>query len=654
MHYIHQIENHFSRYKAMFHFPAWGMLLFAFTALISACDSDDVGENYYTFTGETMGQYIEARPEIYSEFSLMLDTTGVKSLLNAYGKYTCFAPTNLAIYTFYENAGISGINEMSMDSIRKLVYNHIIKDFVLDTEYFTDGFLSNLTMSGRYLRISFDMSNSRLNFLINHASLVTEPNLLVHNGVLHQIDHVISPTENTLVEAIAQDDKFTLFYEALVATGLDKSLLPIKDDAYHPSDLFLEIEGDGKQTTGIGSLIRIPKERKYGFTAFVESNETFNEYGITSVETMAQYAKSIYDQVYPEDASIDDYTDNKNSLNRFVAYHLVNKKMPLYYIMEAYDNTGQDYDTKGETHAVKTVDMYEYIEPMCPNTLIEVRSLRSSNEYNVFNMISETGEAIRITENYDNDALNGVYHEIDGILAYTRAFETELSGKRLRMDAASFFPELANNNIRVGSASKDYPSERWSFPPGFLERVDASETSVFSYFNADDRFLDYQGDEIFVPRSLYEFTITTPPIPAGTYEIRFAYQPNGNRGAAQMYWDGKPCGIPLDLRLAADNPKIGFVVPGNDPTDPEGFENDKMMRNRGYMKGPASFKVIDEDWWQGVARYTPASLRRILGIYHFPQMENHTFSVKASVSGEFMFDFMEFVPVEVIEKEDIY
>ncbi|MDA3878927.1 MAG: fasciclin domain-containing protein, partial [Prolixibacteraceae bacterium] len=506
-----------SWYNSLFFNRAWLFVLIVCTVIFSACDSDDVGDNYYTFTGETMGQYIEARPELYSEFSQMLDTTGVKSLLNAYGKYTCFLPTNNAVNSYYEQAGIVGMHEMSMDSIKKIVFNHIIKDFVLDTEYFVDGFLSNLTMSGRYLRISFDMSGSKMAYRVNNSSLISEANQMVHNGVLHEIDNVLSPTENTLIEAIAENKKFSLFHRALIVTGLDKELLPIKDESYQPSDLFLEIAGDGRQQTSIESLIRVPKERKYGFTAFMESNETFQMHGITSIETMADYAKSVYDVIYPEDAGIDDYTNRKNSLNRFIAYHLVNKKMPVYYIIEAFDNTGQDYDTKGETHSVKTVDMFEYIEPMCPNTLIEVRTLRSTNEYNVFNMISETGEAIRLTNDYDNDALNGVYHEIDGILAYTYKVERELSSKRLRMDAASFFPELTNNNIRVGSASKDYPSERWSFPPGFLERVDASETSVFSYFNADDRFLDYQGDEIFVPRSLYEFTLTTPPIPAGTY-----------------------------------------------------------------------------------------------------------------------------------------
>ena len=107
--------------------------------------------------------------------------------------------------------------------------------------------------------------------------------------------------------------------------------------------------------------------------------------------------------------------------------------------------------------------MYEYIETMCPNTLMEVRTIRTSNEYNVFNMITGTGEAVRLTEDYDNDAINGVYHEIDNILAYKKEFVGELTSKRIRMDVASFFPELANNNIRIGHATSEYPNQLFFF-----------------------------------------------------------------------------------------------------------------------------------------------------------------------------------------------
>lgn len=616
---------------------------------LTGCDSDKV-DTYYTFTGETMGQFLKDRPDQYSEFYKMLELTGVSGLLKAYGDYTGFIPNNTAIQNYYEKEGIGSLEEMAIDSVTKLVYNHIIKGFEIQTADFDGGFLPRLTMSGRYLKIDFEASNNGLVYRVNDNSTITTPNIEVHNGVIHQIDQVLSPTENNMVEAIAEEEKFSLYYKALIQTGLDRELLLVKDNDYVPSEALLEEVGN---LNGIGSIIRTPIEKKYGFTAFIESNETYAANGINSIEDMVEYAKSKFDPLYPGDAGITDFTDRKNSLNRFVAYHLVNKKMPRYFLIEAFDNTGNNYEITGETHSVKSVDMYEYVETMCPNTLMEVRTLRSTNEYDVINMLG-SGEAIRLTDDYDNDALNGVFHEIDGILSYSQEVERMLTSKRMRMDGASFFPELANNNIRVGSARDDYPSERWKFPQGFFERVETSETTTFGYFNSDDRFLDYQGDEIFLS-GLYDFSVITLPIPAGTYEVRFGYQPTGNRGAAQLYWDGVPTGIPLDLRLLASNAKVGYVRPGSDPADPEGYENDKMMRNRGYMKAPASFKVIRNDWYDGAsARMSDDCLRKVLGIYVFDETTTHKFTVKASRSGEFMLDYLEFVPLEVLENEDIY
>lgn len=621
------------------------------TLVFPACDSDDIGDTYYTFEGETLGDYILNRPESYSEFGDMLEMSGVMGLLQAYGKYTCFVPNNQAMYNLYHAKGKNSLSDFSVDTLKKIAYDHIIKGFIITSDEFVDGFLPNLTMSGRFLNISLEPGENNVIYRVNTFSTVGSRDIEVHNGVIHTLDRALTPTENTLVEAIAANDKFSIFFEALIATGLHQELTPIKDESYDPGNVFDQYEGE---IYPIGSPYKMSKERKFGFTALMESDATYGQHGINDLEDLKAYASAIYDDMYPQDAGITDITNRKNSLNRFIAYHLVNKKLSSKLFIEKYDNTGQYYESRGETHSIKTIDMYEYIEPMCPNTLMEVRTLRTSNEYNVFNMIEETGEAIRLTDDFDNDAVNGVYHEIDNMLVYSRDVDRMISKKRLRMDAASFFPELTNNNIRVGHATPDYPSEMWLIPQGFVDRIKTSETTEFWYYNSDDRFCDYQGDEVWL-RGLYDFEITTPPVPAGTYEVRFGYQPTIFRGVAQLYWDGKPTGIPLDLRLYADNPKIGWILPGLDPNDPNGFENDKMMRNRGYMKAPASFRAINDVWYTGdPARLDNAALRRILGIYTFTEARTHTFSVKAVMSGEFMFDYLEFVPVEVLEYEDIY
>ncbi len=396
----------------------WSAIVLAVLFLLPACNSDDVGDNFYTFTGETVGQYIKNRPETYSEFAHILDTTGVMGLMNAYGDYTCFLPDNEAVIRFYKSKGKTSIKDFSLDVLKKIAYDHIIKDFTIATEDFIEGFLTKQTMSGRYVDIGISSDETGLVYTVNTTSKITEKDIEAHNGIIHVISEVLSPTENTLVEVISADQDFSLFFEALQATGLDKNISLIKDEDYVPDPDYVTRENTGVVYNY--ARVRVPRERKYGFTALMESNETFKKNGINNLDDLKAYAKQAYDKLYPQDASISDITNRNNSLNRFVAYHLINKKLPMRLFIEKYDNTGMNYESTGETHSVKVVDMFEYLETLCPNTLIEVRTLRTTNEYNIFNMIPESGKAIRLTANFDNDALNGVYHEIDNILVYTQ------------------------------------------------------------------------------------------------------------------------------------------------------------------------------------------------------------------------------------------
>jgi len=169
------------------------------------------------------------------------------------------------------------------------------------------------------------------------------------------------------------------------------------------------------------------------------------------------------------------------------------------------------------------------------------------------------------------------------------------------------------------------------------------------------KFQNYESGEIFLNATsgkLYDFEIITPPIPAGTYEVRFGYLTNGKRGVAQLYFDKTPCGVPLNLnKNAAEN---GWELPGSLTDDAFGFENDKVMRNNGYMKGPACYKVITPGWTSGEnARYSNAILRRILGTYTFSEAGHHLLTVKGLSGGEVMFDYMEFVPTTALEGKDI-
>jgi len=635
-HITHELI-HFSVLKFLFGFS---LILFLFIEF-SACNSDDVKGNLYTFTDKLLGQYIENDTTL-SEFNKLLDKTKVKGLLNSYGAYSCFAPSNNAMRQFYKLKGKKSLDEFSADSLKLMAYDHLINGAIVEYAQFQIGRLSNLTMSDRYISISFSDSGT----YVNKLSKITQKDILVHNGVIHKIDRVLDPVRFGVAEVISKDSIFSIFYNGLVATGLVDSLLRTVDKNYSLSAVDAQILEDAVNTT-VASERHAPISRRFGYTLLMESNQTMKAHGIINLQSLKKYASDIYDKVYPADAGITDITNRSNSLNRFIAYHIINKEL-------SYSKFILDYYSQ---HMSRIVDMYEYIEPMCPNTLIEVKYEAMSGQANHFNTIRETGDYVGIVmTNYDNDSENGVYHEVDNMLVYSSNVDAEMSTKRLRFDFASLFPELTNNNMR-GRPSDNNVLYRNALPPGYLDRLQCTDATVICYSNANDKLMDFEGDEIFITvqnGQLYNFTATTPPVPAGTYEVRFGYQSNGKRGVAQFYIDGIPTDVPINLNTLGTDIGIGYVLPGNDSADPFGYENDKMMRNRGYMKGPNSFKSVDLSWYTGQsARYNSSNLRKIVGTYTFSKAGNHTISVKGLSGGQFQIDFIEFVPTSLLESEDI-
>jgi uncharacterized surface protein with fasciclin (FAS1) repeats len=627
------------------------LILLAGLNLFSACDSDNIDEGaLYTFTDKTMGQYL-LEDEQYSEFCRLLDTTKVMGLLKAYGYYTCFAPTNEAMQRFYQLFKKTDLSQFAMDSLKRTAYDHIIDGWVVKTSDFNEGRLGQLSMSGRYISISYVDPDS---IFVNDSSYISIENTTVHNGVIHTINSVLNPTRYGISEVIAKDTNFTLFNEALILTGMVDSLQKVEDVSYDP-DLYDDLIGTSQESaisSGAWSYDAVPQSRKYGYTVFMESDKTYgNTYQINNIEDLKKYAATVYDELYPDDAMYYSFPENRrNSLNRFVSYHLINKELSYSRLIDAYDTE----------HQIKTINMYEYLEPMLDGSLIEISKVRSLGNKKYINRFYSSDAGIRINSAYyDKGALNGVYHEIDAMLVYTSEIEAALSSKRLRFDAASFFPELTNNNLR-GSLKNSYvsPNAHYKLPYKYIDRIECSEQTTVGYLLPYYKYQDYEGDEIFLNATggdLYDFTITTPCVPAGTYEVRFGYLTNGKRGVAQLYFDGDPCGVPLNLNNEGSNTGIGWVEPGSNESDADGFLNDKMMRNRGYMKAPACFKVPEEGWSYGEdARHCVKALRKILGTYTFKTAGTHLMAVRGLSSGEFMFDYLEFVPTSVLESEDIY
>lgn len=117
--------------------------------------------------------------------------------------------------------------------------------------------------------------------------------------------------------------------------------------------------------------------------------------------------------------------------------------------------------------------------------------------------------------------------------------------------------------------------------------------------------------------------------------------------------DGNLAGTPVDLKIGdvEGDPRAGWVADAE--TADGGIEVDKMMRNLGYMKGPASCFLLNGNI---LLRDFYKSLRYIVGQYRFTDYGEHKLRARnVDFSGrEFSIDYFELIPVDMIRDEDRY
>ena len=597
---------------------------------LTSC-SDEIDEgSYYTFTGDTVCSYVEGDPQ-YSIFAEMVQTTGLNSLLSTYGHYTLFLPNNDAFEKYFSETGIS-LETLSKDEMRQMVYNHIInspgRDYL--SENFEEGALGEPSMSDNFLVVSFqsDPELSGLQIYINKTVRIIERDIEVHNGVIHIVNNVISPNKDFVCDILTQPDvigteqTFNLFSEALEVTHLDDSLR-------RTYDLNYVCPTSNAHITQAGWDCLLPKTKRYGYTLFVEPDEVYAAHGIHSIADMEAVARQYYDN------GSDDYTDRSNALNQFVSYHILDRQMPTNSFLYSGRNT--------VPNSMK--DRVEFYETMREFYLMKIQVGSKIN-------VQKDGRCVQVVEAKSNiGGANGYVHSIDNLLVYDKdVMENDVLNCRIRVDMYNIPPELTNNNIRWqltevipdGASARtiphDFCAKHLSFTP---------ETEIVMW--ASEGWTMYQADELKL-NGWYDFTLRLPTVPPGNWEVRMGYSRVWWRGIAQFFLDGVIQGIPVDLRVEGTDPRVGWVA---DTGGPEDKEIDKAMRNRGYMKGPAS--AINYHY-NSVLRHTAEYLRVIIGNLSVQEYGAHYLRAKNVLSpgNEYNGDLIELVPISLIEYEDIY
>lgn len=654
-----------------------------FAATLVSCVEDPDESNLYTFTGETIEDFLVNRSEQFSSFNYILRRVELDQLLSSYGQYTCFAPTNEAVATYIDSLyrdeknqliPHNGMTENSLEGLTDSLCRDIAQYHLSNTLVSTIDMSAGITISTMLSRtVTAGIDSETGKTVLNATAAIVSKDNQTTNGYVHAIDKVIPRSNRTMGEEMEMHEEYSIFYEALKATGLSDELM----ETEKTEDLGTAASESGWWT---------PTTCKIGYTIFAETDDVLHQNGITSLEDLFQHAIDVYEDCadrqggwydYLRQQNIEvsterDYDNPLNVLNLWVRYHVLPFSIPRDYLV-----IDRHY-----THDLGS-ECYEYYETMLPKTLIKIWQVQGRlyiNRYQTNNTLTNEVEGfgdIHVVEQegvtfgsgVSLQPVNGYIHPINGLLEYDATVPQKVLNERMRFDILSCIPEMMSNGIRWMSKAEAQAlnggktTQRARLTSKYSDNIRIYNTTTkldYNFYDTGD-YLLYQGDALR-GNGVYDMAVKLPPVPAGTYELRICYPSVTDHGGMMQYYlgtspeiaDMQAIDIPLDLRLNfLTAPSIRWTYPTQE--DDRGVATDEALRARGFMRGPLTYERINGSInarWGVVGNSYNLAMRRIIVRQHFNQGD-YWLRVKSvlpdNTSGIFQVDFVEFAPASVID-----
>lgn len=419
--------------------------------------------------------YLDKHADSFSLFRQILERTGTASFLNAYGAYTCFAPTNSGVRAYLPKIGAASVEAANIDVLKDMVRLHLLEDTVY-TSSFTDGKLPVITMFGQFLVTSVSNTQGISRYVVNRQAGVTQSNIRVGNGIIHALDNVLLPARKTIAEQLEEKPEYSIFVEAL------------------------------KSTKYFDSLNRVnPDLSKRWLTVFAESNQALADSGIHSYADL----KSKYSQLDRPDSTAD-------SLNMYVAYHVT---PGLKFLGDVIGTP---------THTT-----------WLPQEVVSVKLIEQDVVLNqdIFNGILETGIKLARPKS-DNAATNGVWHDAAAhfMVKFRKptALYWDVSSFEEIMKLPAYYKKANYNFNRPTEADQPIKDHYWQWGPlastNTLTYDYSTTSSITNYaFNNDVNTLP-----MGLPNRPPWWEMRTPPIIKGRYKVWLCYRARKQSSSSKM------------------------------------------------------------------------------------------------------------------------
>jgi len=186
---------------------------------LNSCKKDDDNESNMNSMPQSIAKIASADPQ-FSILVQALTKANLASTLDQSGSYTVFAPTNAAFTALFTKLGVSGIDQLSAETLKPILLYHVIGSKAISTGL-SSGYISTLSpaFGDKFVSLKVDVSGG---VKLNSSSMVTKADVMASNGVIHVIDKVLLPP--TVADLAVANNDFSTLVSAVSSAGLVPAL----------------------------------------------------------------------------------------------------------------------------------------------------------------------------------------------------------------------------------------------------------------------------------------------------------------------------------------------------------------------------------------------------------------------------------------------
>lgn len=158
-----------------------------------------------------------------ADFSILaqaLVKADLVNTINASQDLTVFAPTNAAFAALFTQLGVSGISELSAETLKPILLYHVLGVEVTSAQI-ASGYVHTLS-PGAGIKTLVIRIDTQSGVKINKTTTVTQADVIASNGIIHVIDKVLLPA--SIVDIALNDPNFSTLVAALVKAELVETL----------------------------------------------------------------------------------------------------------------------------------------------------------------------------------------------------------------------------------------------------------------------------------------------------------------------------------------------------------------------------------------------------------------------------------------------